>query len=137
MTQAIDIIRDALEYIRVSDGSAALDNSDVASALRTLNAMVRAWEADGLALGWSDITDATDDMPTPEEADEAIASNLAVRLASKYGANVTQILAAMASGGVALIRAMVARNDYARLSYDDLPSGESQRTGNPRGVFGF
>lgn len=129
MTQAIDIIRDALEQLRVADANSTVDENDAATGLRALNAMMRAWEADGLSLGWSDVAATQDDMPTPPETDEAIGANLAVRLAAKYGANVSQTTVALASSGVSLVRAMVANNDYARCSYEDLPRGTGQRFG--------
>lgn len=129
MTQAIDIIRDALEQIRVCDANAAIDDNDAASALRALNTMMRAWEADGLSLGWSDVASVQDDMPTPPETDEAIGANLAVRLSSKYGVQVSPITVSLATSGVSLIRAMIANNDFARCSYDDLPRGTGQSFG--------
>lgn len=129
MTQAIDIIRDALEQIRVADANADISNNDAAAGLRALNAMMRAWEADGLSLGWSDVATAQDDMPTPPETDEAIGANLAVRMAAKYGVQVSPATVALASGGVSMIRAMIANNDYSRCSYDDLPRGTGQRSG--------
>jgi hypothetical protein len=135
MTQAISIIRDALEQIRVADANAVLDENDTATALRTMNAMMRAWETDGLSVGWSDIQAATDDMPTAPEFDEAIAANLGVRLASRYGAEPSPALVALASGGVSLIRASVANADYARIHYDDLPVGVDSRGGSPRAFF--
>lgn len=135
MTQAIDIIRDALEQIRVADANAAVDVNDSATALRALNAMMRSWEADGLSLGWADITHADDDLPTPPEADEAIGANLAIRLAARYGVQLNPTTPAIAAAGVSLIRAMVASHDYARCSYADLPRGNAQRSGSPREFF--
>lgn len=129
MTQAIDVIRDALEQLRVADANAPLDDNDVASALRALNAMGRAWEADGLSIGWSDVAAAQDAMPTPPETDEAIGANLAVRLAARYGTQASATTVALASSGVSLIRAMVANNDFSRCSYDDIPRGTGQHLG--------
>lgn len=128
MTQTIDIIRDALEHLRVADSNPALDANDTATALRSLNAMMRAWEADGISLGWSDVTDATAAMPTPPEADEAIGANLAIRLAAKYGVQPSASVVAIASNGVSMLHALIASNDYARCQYDDLPMGSAQPT---------
>lgn len=129
MTQAIDIIRDALEQIRVADANAAIGDNDAATGLRALNAMMRSWEAGGLSLGWSDVVRTQDDMPTPPETDEAVGANLAVRLAAKYGVQVSATTVALATEGVSLIRAMIANNDYSRCSYGDLPRGTGQRSG--------
>jgi len=132
MTQAIDIIRAALQHLRVVDAAAALDENDTADAIKSLNAMMRAWEADGISLGWSDVVAATDAMPTPPEADEAIGYNLAVRLGSRFGVMPGQDVVSLASSGVSLLRALVASSDYSRCSYGDLPAGNAQRTGSWR-----
>lgn len=126
MTQAIDIIRDALGYLRVIDANSALDENDVADALRSLNNMVRAWESDGITLGWSDVADAIDTLNSPTEADEALGYNLALRLRSRYGVPLEQDLVALARDGLSTLRAAVASSSYERLMYPDLPSGEGQ-----------
>lgn len=135
MTQAISIIRDALQYIRVVDSGGALNESDTADALRALNQMMRALEADGISLGWQDVARAQDAMPTPPEADEAIGYGLAARLAPRFGVQVDPVTAGMAASGLSLLRAMVASSLYVRCSYDDLPSGNVQRVGSPAEFF--
>jgi len=47
--------------------------------------MCNRWEANGLALGWVNVTAPDGTMPSPTEAEEAIAYNLALRLAPEYG----------------------------------------------------
>lgn len=129
MTQAISIIRDALQYIRVADANAVLDENDTADALRALNQMMRTLEVDGLSLGWQDVPAAADEMPTPPEADEAIGYGLAVRLAPRYGVQPDAATAQMAASTLAVLRANVLSNLYERCSYDDLPRGDAQRPG--------
>lgn len=129
MTQAISIIRDALQHIRVADAGAALDENDTADALRALNQMMRTLEVDGVSLGWQDVAAAADDMPTPPEADEAIGYGLAVRLAPRYGVQPDAATVQMASSTLAVLRANVLSNLYERCSYDDLPRGDAQRPG--------
>lgn len=135
MTQAISIIRDALQHIRVVDSGGALDANDTADALRALNQMMRTLEVDGISLGWQDVASAQDAMPTPPEADEAIGYGLAVRLAPRFGATVAPAVAEMATGGIATLRAMVASSLYNRVRYDDLPAGNAQRVGSPSEFF--
>lgn len=104
MTQAIDILRDALGYLRVQDASAPVEDTDARDGLRALNMMLRRWEANGLTLGWSDISAPEDVLPLPAEAEEAVGYNLAVRLASRYGVDLTPDIAAMARDGLAALR---------------------------------
>lgn len=130
MTQAIDIIRDALGHLRVLDADANVLPEDARDALGALNKMMRTWEADGITLGWSDVSTIDDNLPTPPEADEALGYNLAVRLRARYGASVDPDVVGFAASGVTLLRTLMAANDYARLSYDDLPTGNSQHPGS-------
>lgn len=128
MTQAIDIIKDALGHLRVIDANAAPDENDTADALRALNNMVRAWESDGVTLGWSDVAAATETLNSPAEADEALGYNLALRLRARYGVQVDPDVVALARDGLASLRASVASSLYEHVTYPDLPSGEGQGT---------
>lgn len=123
MTQVIDIISDALGHLRVIDADSAVPESDVKEGIRTLNNMLRKWESEGITLGWSDVSKPDDLMPSPAEADEAIAYNLAVRLRSKYGTAADADVIHFANDGLALLRAQVASSLYERLTYPDLPAG--------------
>lgn len=129
MTQAISIIRDALQHLRVADADIALDENDTTDALRALNQMMRTWEVDGISLGWQDVAAAQDEVPTPPEADEAIGYGLAIRLASRFGVQPDAVVVQLAAQGVGMLRAFVMSNLYERCNYDDLPVGNSQRVG--------
>lgn len=135
MTKAIDIIRDALQHLRIIDADGAVPDDDAATGLRALNMMMRTWEAEGLNLGWSDAATTQDTMPTPPEADEAIGYNLAVRLRARYGTQADPDVPALAALGVSMLRAMVASGDYARLCYPDLPEGVKMPDGGWRAGF--
>lgn len=126
MTQALDIIKDALGHLRVIDAHAAPDENDTADALRALNNMARKWESEGLTLGWSDVAKATDTLNSPPEADEALGYNLAIRLRSRYGVALDTDVVNLANDGLALLRAMVASSLVECMTYPDLPRGEGQ-----------
>jgi hypothetical protein len=104
MTQAIDILRDALGHLRVQDADAPVQEVDARDGLRALNMMVRRWEANGLALGWSDVAAPEDALPLPAEAEEAVGYNLALRLASRYGVDVSPDIAVLARDGLSALR---------------------------------
>jgi hypothetical protein len=133
MTQVADILRDALGHLRVTDANGPLDENDAADGISALNRMMRLWEVEGLSLGWQDVSEPTQDMPTPPEADEAIGAGLALRLASKYGKPVDPGVAAMAANGESSLRAQIASNTLLRVVYPDLPDGEGQPFGWHRG----
>jgi hypothetical protein len=75
--------------IDARDSPAAEESAD---ALVALNDLLRRWEADGLALGWTDCTAVTDTLAVPNEALRAVAYNLAVDLAPEYGKQPSQLV---------------------------------------------
>jgi hypothetical protein len=79
-----DITTRALRLLGAVDANESLEAEDSATAILALNAMCRRWEANGMAMGWADVANPSDTMPNPPEADEAIAYNLALRLAPEY-----------------------------------------------------
>lgn len=85
MTTVAKLVARSLRLIQVIDAVQPVKPQDMASAIDALNAMVRRWEADGLALGWSPVASPSDDVPIPDEAEEAVAYNLAIRLAPEFG----------------------------------------------------
>lgn len=104
MTTVADIIGDALGHLRVRDASEAVDPQDAADAMRSLNMMMRRWEANGMAMGWSDVTEPDDLMPSPPEADEAIGFNLALRLSGRYKPSLDPGLVQFARDGLSALR---------------------------------
>jgi len=117
------IINRSLRLLKMLDPNESPTAVDTNTAIEALNAMMVRWEADGVSLGWSAVSAGSDVLPAPEEAEEAIAYNLAVRLRPEYGAPLEQDVYAQAQEGLGRLLADVAANDYARLSYD-LPYGE-------------
>lgn len=104
MAQVQDIVRDALGHLRVIDANAPVKPIDMRDAIRALNLMVRRWEADGLALGWSDVSEPTDVLPLPPETEEAVGYNLALRLRARYGVQIDPDIVALASAGLSALQ---------------------------------
>lgn len=104
MTQVNDIVRDALGHLRVLDANAPVKPVDMRDAIRAMNLMLRRWEANGLALGWSDVSEPTDTLPLPPEAEEAVGYNLAVRLRARYGVQIDPDIVALASAGLSALQ---------------------------------
>ena len=130
MAQVESIIRDALGHLGVIDADAAVTEIDMRDAIRALNLMARAWEANGLTMGWSDVAAGTDTLPAPPEAEEALGYNLAVRLRARYRVVLEGDVIALARDGLATLSAQVVNATFEELSYPDLPSGEGRRSGN-------
>jgi hypothetical protein len=85
MTTALQIVTRALRLIQVIDPQQSVSSLDYETSQTALNAMLRRWEANGLAMGWQDVDSPSDALPVPPEAEEAIAYQLALRLAPEYG----------------------------------------------------
>lgn len=133
MSKVADILRDALGHLRVLDANEAVEAEDAAEGIRALNLMMRRWEANGIALGWADVSSPDDTLPVPAEAEEAIGYNLALRLRARYGAQIDEDLIAAASAGKSALMADVAMADGFRIGYD-LPRAESE---HPYGNGGY
>lgn len=125
MSKVVEIVRDALGHLRIGDADAAPDPIDLRDGIRALNLMMRAWEAQDLPVGWYDVAGPDEVMPTDPAYDEAIGANLAIRLRARYGATLDGDVVQLATDGKALVSAMCAMSDFARLDYPDLPSGEA------------
>lgn len=84
MALVSQIVNRALRLLEVIDANQATPARDSQTAMEALNGMVTRWEANGLALGWSNVSAVDATLPLPEEALEAVTFNLAVRLAPEY-----------------------------------------------------
>jgi hypothetical protein len=112
-----DVVLDALKHLKVRAASETPAAADMADGLRALNLMVRAWEADGIALGWTDITNPADPLPQLEY-EEALGYLLALKLRAGYGVSLDPDVVQFASEGMASIRAGNAMAQHARITYD-------------------
>lgn len=84
MALVSSIVNRALRLLNVIDANASTPARDSQTAIEALNGMLTRWEANGLALGWSNVSAVDDTLPLPDEALEAVTFNLAVRLAAEY-----------------------------------------------------
>lgn len=104
MPAVAKIVARALRILRVVDSGETTPAGDFETARDALNAMLRRWEANGIALGWQEVENPTDEMPTPDEAERAIIFNLAVELRPEYGVAIDPDVIANARDGLAELR---------------------------------
>lgn len=104
MATVMEVVSRTLRILRVLPANSAPRPADMSDAIKALNAMMRRWEANGLGLGWSDVSNPSDDMPIPPEAEEAVAYNLALRLRGEYGVVLDRDTIALAQEGLSALR---------------------------------
>ena len=100
MSKVQDITNRALRLLSVIDPTETVDAQQSENAIFAMNAMCRRWEANGMAMGWNDVANPSDDIPSPPESEECLAYNLAVRLAPEYGIQPSAAIVALAAGSL-------------------------------------
>lgn len=84
MEKAGDIIKDALTEITVLGAEAPVEATDAQSGIRYLNRMMAAFDADGIALGYTTVTNFGDDVTIPDGAIAGTVAQLGVMLWDQY-----------------------------------------------------
>jgi hypothetical protein len=103
-TTAGDIIKRALRLARVIDAHTVMDANDAADALETLNAMLAEWHEAEIGLPDYSFTGLKDELASDAADREAIAYQLAARLAPEYGVELSTVVAAVAEGTMSRVR---------------------------------
>jgi len=96
-----DIIKDALIEITALGAEAPVEPVDAQAAIRYLNRMMTAFDADGIPLGYTEVSSFADLITVPAGANAGIVSQLAVMLWDQYaeGQPVPSTLLARAISG--------------------------------------
>jgi len=112
-----DLIADALRELNVISEIQTPSAEQYAHALRKLNQTMAKWLEDGIEFGFYPQTQASDPCPIPDYAELGVTLNLAIAVASNYGATVSVELGATASGAYDTIlrTAMHARLPVGRM----------------------
>lgn len=105
VTTVAKLVARSLRLLRVIDAVQPVKPQDMSTAIEALNGMLRRWEANGIALGWQPVDNPSDTLPLPEEAEEAVAYNLALTLQPEYtGGQPDLNVVAIARSGYALLQ---------------------------------
>lgn len=81
---ASTVIRDALQEILVQASEQPIEASEAQDAMRLLNRMMAAWEAEGIDLSYTPVDSLNDAITVVDGAIDGIVLNLAVKLAPQY-----------------------------------------------------
>ena len=81
---ASTVIRDALQELLVQASEQPIQPNEATDAMRYLNRMMFAWEAKGIALGYTVVSSLGDEITVPDGALDGIVLNLAIKIAPGY-----------------------------------------------------
>lgn len=120
------IIDRALREIGVVEGGSSADATDSADTLTDLNGMMAQWRKSSMDLDFFPQDDLTATCPVPDWAEEAVVSNLAVKAAVTFRANVTQALGMKAHDGKNLVGRTLINLNLEQADMTHMPQGEGQ-----------
>jgi hypothetical protein len=133
------LIDAAFDELALGDGAYILEPEQYISALMKLDAMLTAWGAKGVYLGWNSVSNTTQNplgtnnsSGLPEFCNEAVYLNLALRLANSYGRLVSPDLRNLASSsyrdlvGILATTPVASSNGSIMLGAGDTLVGTSQ-----------
>jgi hypothetical protein len=104
MASAAQVIKAALQKIIVQASESNFEASEYADAILTLNNMMFEYDADGVKLGYTEITALNEQVTVPVGALRSVIYNLALSLADEYGVSVTPSLASIAATSERVMR---------------------------------
>ena len=121
--QVIDF---ALGKIGVIEAGETANATDSATTLTVLNTMMAEWRERSMDLNWFTQDTLTDTAPIPEWAEEGVKSNLAVRAATDFRANVTPALLTEAMTGRRTIGNTLISQELDNADMSHLPWGDGR-----------
>lgn len=130
-----EFITQAFEEIGLASYVFDLSAEQLQSALRKLDMMMATWDARGISLGYplpstADGSTLSEDSGVPDRANEAIVANLALRLASGVGKEVSMELRATAKQALRTLF-----NTAAQPDEQQMPNGVPAGAGNKGRTF--
>lgn len=87
MTTVADFARIPFGLLQIVSPQQAIKSQDMATFITVLNAVCRRLEANGLALGWQDVSNPSDALPMQVESQLGVAYQTALTMAPLWGVN--------------------------------------------------
>ena len=116
------LIFDSLQSILQQASEEPTLNVDFQTAVRYMNRMMTGFAANGIALGYTNVSAPNDVITIPDGAMEGVIFNLAIRLSSTYDITPSQDLRISASEGKSAMRKL-SRNKVKTKHPSTLPIG--------------
>lgn len=125
MATAAQVIKAALQRILVQASDAPLEPDEYQDAMFALNNLMLDYDASGISLGYTVVSDLGDQITIPTGALRGLIANLAIEIAPDFGGQVTEPLVAAAVAGKKTMRKLGMATPTSSFPYT-LPYG----TGN-------
>ena len=125
-TTAVQVAEIGLKRLLVQGADAPLEPDEYQDFFDAMNNYMAELEADGVVLGYTPVSAAADVVTVPPGAINAIAHNVAIDVASDYGAAVSGSLMRAASRGRRLLYKIGGKRPRASL-HPNLPLGSGNR----------
>ena len=90
------VIVDALQELLIQASEAPIEADEAQTAIRYLNRMMARFDAQGVSLGYTTVSNLGDEVTVPDGAYDGVVKNLALSLAKQYGATPSADLVAEA-----------------------------------------
>lgn len=104
MATAAQVIKAALQRILVQGSEAPLEASEYQDAIFAMNNFMLALDAEGVSLGYTEVSNLGDEVTIPSGALRGLIANLAVEVSPDYDGTITDGLAAAAIAGLDTMR---------------------------------
>lgn len=104
MATAAQVIKASLQRILVQGSEAELQPDEFQDAIFALNNLMLAYDAEGITLGYTEISDLGDQVTVPAGALRGLIANLAIEIAPDYNGTISQGLVTAATQGLASMR---------------------------------
>ena len=104
MATAAQVIKAALQRILVQASEADLEPDEYQDAIFALNNYMTALDAEGVILGYTEVSTLADTITVPTGALRGIIANLAIEVSPDYNGQITSGLVAAASAGLKTMR---------------------------------
>jgi hypothetical protein len=135
MATVAQVVNAALKKIIVAGSESPLEPDEYQDAIFLMNNMFLAWDATGIALGYTVVANLSDIVTIPGGAVEGAIANLAIKCAPEYDGVVSPELLTEAATGMATIR-MIGQSIPTSRFPSTLPIG-SGNNWQPAGMTSF
>jgi hypothetical protein len=126
-----DLVARALRLIQVIDPLQSVKAQDMATTILALNGMMARIEADVVPMGWSPVSNSSDDLPLADEMVTPIAFLLAVEVAPEFGVTpLPKVEQRAAQGMAALERDAAVANPIRPILAVPIPTYQNGKTLN-------